>query len=268
MYNMKTNLSIIVDSQCAKKFELDKAKLLSNNILREILKNNLLKGDYETINNIIIYSNNIQEQFIKYIEDKIENNNNKFKLLEIQNEIKELIEIYSLKYLNNIYEIINNKLIDIDKKIKEHIEFERKEKERIEFERKEKERVEFEMVKKCIEFERSHEERIEFEREEKERLEIEIKEKSRIEFKKKIENRKKISNIKCFNCDKFINTIDCRRLKNICCINCNISNDHNKYILIDNNFYILNKIKEYNKENNKHIWKQSYTFYDCDYCKK
>ena len=34
-----------------KKFELN-TFLLSNNILREILKSNLLKGDYKNINNI------------------------------------------------------------------------------------------------------------------------------------------------------------------------------------------------------------------------
>jgi hypothetical protein len=73
-------------------------------------------GDYEIIDNIIIYSNNIEEQFITYFENKIDDNDNQNKLLEIQNEIKELIDIYSLKYLNNIYETINNKLIEIQKK--------------------------------------------------------------------------------------------------------------------------------------------------------
>jgi len=119
MFNMKTKLTIIVGSKCAKKFELDKVISLPNKILREILNSNLLKGDYEIIDNIIIYSNNIEEQFIKYFENKIDDNDNQNKLLEIQNEIKELIDIYSLKYLNNIYETINNKLIEIQKKIKE-----------------------------------------------------------------------------------------------------------------------------------------------------
>jgi hypothetical protein len=108
MYNPKTKLTIIVGSKCAKKFELNNF-LLPNNILRKLLKSNLLKGNYEIINNIIRYSYNIEEQFIKYFENKIDKcNNNQNKLLEIKNEIKELIEIYSLKYLNNIYEILNN----------------------------------------------------------------------------------------------------------------------------------------------------------------
>ena len=182
MYNMKTNLTIIGGSRCAKKFELDKAKLLPNNILREIFFKNLLKGEYETINNIIIYSNNIQEQFIKYFESKIDDNKNN--LLEIQNEIKELIEIYSLKYLNDIYESINNKLIEI----------ERKEIERIEFIRKENERIELKIKEKRIEIERREKERIEFQIQENKRLEFEIKEKKRLEFERKI--GKRINNIK------------------------------------------------------------------------
>lgn len=45
MYNPKTKLTIIVGSKCAKKFELNNF-LLPNDILREILKSNLTKGDY------------------------------------------------------------------------------------------------------------------------------------------------------------------------------------------------------------------------------
>ena len=104
----------------------------------------------------------------------------------------------------------------------------------------------------------------------------EIQEIKEQEIKKKIKELEIIQNIqtreinkvKCYNCDNFIYTYDCRRLKNICCINCNLSDDHNKYILIDNNFYILNKIKEYNNETDKHKWVQSYTYYKCEYCKK
>lgn len=116
MYNPKTKLTIIVGSKCAKKFELNNFSL-PNNILRDILKSNLLKGDYEIIDNIIRYSNNIEEQFIKYFQNKIDNNAHN-KLLDILNELKELINIYSLRYLNNIYETLNTKI----KKINMHKE--------------------------------------------------------------------------------------------------------------------------------------------------
>lgn len=113
MYNPKTKLTIIVGSKCAKKFELNNF-LLPNEVLRKILNKNLIKGDYEKIKNIITYSNNIEDQFIKYFEKIINKyNNNENKLVETQKEIKDLIETYSLKYLNNIYETINNKIIDI-----------------------------------------------------------------------------------------------------------------------------------------------------------
>lgn len=115
MYNPKTKLTIIIGSKCAKKFELNDAKPLPNNILKEILSKSLEKGEYEIIDNIITYSNNIEEQIIKYFQNKIKSiNNNQNKLFEIKNEIKELIDVYSLKYLNNIYETLNSKIIKID----------------------------------------------------------------------------------------------------------------------------------------------------------
>jgi hypothetical protein len=42
-----------------KKFELTNNSLLNNNILRKILQSNLQKGDYEIIDNIIIYSRRV-----------------------------------------------------------------------------------------------------------------------------------------------------------------------------------------------------------------
>jgi len=114
MYNPKTKLTIIIGSKCAKKFELNDAKPLPNNILKEILSKSLEKGEYEIIDNIIRYSNNIEEQIIKYFQNKIDSINNQNKLLDIQNEIKELIDVYSLKYLNNIYETLNNKIIKMN----------------------------------------------------------------------------------------------------------------------------------------------------------
>jgi hypothetical protein len=42
MYNLKTNLTIMVGSKCAKKFELTNNSLLNNNILRKILQSNFV----------------------------------------------------------------------------------------------------------------------------------------------------------------------------------------------------------------------------------
>ena len=65
------------------------------------------------------------------------------------------------------------------------------------------------------------------------------------------------------NCTEIIITEDYRRFKNIYCLKCNKSDDHNKYIQISN-FYILDKIKQY--KNGKHSWrKNNYEFdhYKC-----
>ena len=122
MYNLKTNLTIMVGSKCAKKFELTNNSLLNNNILRKILQSNLQKGDYEIIDNIIIYSNKIEEQFKKYFQSKIDNNLiNLLALLDIQNELKELINTYSLIYLNNIYETLNIQINKIKAKQEQEI---------------------------------------------------------------------------------------------------------------------------------------------------
>lgn len=120
MYNPKTKLTIIVGSTCAKKFELNDAPQLPNNILKKILSKSLEKGNYEIIDNIIKYSNNIEDEIIKYYNDKIiyfeniyfekKNNYSSQNLIKINNEIKDLIDTYSLKYLDKIYENLNIKL--------------------------------------------------------------------------------------------------------------------------------------------------------------
>lgn len=113
MYNELTKHTIIVGSTCSKKFEMNNM-LLPNRIFRDILLKNLEKGDYEVIDNIIRYSNSIEEQFINYFETKIENNNNKNELTQIKKEIKELIDNNKLIYLSCIYDIVSNKINKVD----------------------------------------------------------------------------------------------------------------------------------------------------------
>ncbi len=64
--------------------ELNNNSLLPNDILKELLKTNLEKGEYEVIDNIITYSNNIEEQLQKYFENRIKNNHNLNELIKIQ----------------------------------------------------------------------------------------------------------------------------------------------------------------------------------------
>jgi len=114
MYNPVTKLSIIVGNKCIKKFEMNN-NLLSNNSLKQILSVNLIKGKYEIINNIVKYSNNIEEQLIQYFKSEINKyTDNINKLKNINNEIKELINNYKLNYLEKIYEILNNIIYKFD----------------------------------------------------------------------------------------------------------------------------------------------------------
>ena len=89
----------------------------------------LIKGEYIIINNILEYTNNIQSQLIKYIRNYYENNiKNLEKLKILYNDIKNLINKYDLKYLQDIYQELTDKIIN-----EQLIEFEIKENEEYEF---------------------------------------------------------------------------------------------------------------------------------------
>ena len=129
MYNIKTQNTIIVGTVCCKKFEMNKDKL-SNTILYNLLKTNLIKGEYTNINNIVTYCNSVNEQLIQHIQEEFEtiiNNYNQSKeglnknLTELLNIIIDLIQQYNLEYLQDIYIIIKNKLNENENKNWEEI---------------------------------------------------------------------------------------------------------------------------------------------------
>ena len=144
MYNIQTQNTIIVGTVCCKKFEMNKDKL-SNTILYNLLKNNLIKGEYTNINNIITYCNSVKEQLIQHIQEEFEtiiNNYNQSKnfwdnteyqenwnkisfsndkkLKELSININELIQQYNLDYLKDIYLNIKNKLNEMNEEIKKY----------------------------------------------------------------------------------------------------------------------------------------------------
>lgn len=122
-YNIKTKLTIIVGSKCCKNFASGVYKI-KNKILENILKNNILKGEYQVIDNIVEYTNSVEEQLIEYFEKyTLSKDMDISTLKKVIEEIKILIDDYTLYYLNDIYSTLNNliKLIEKEKEEEENL---------------------------------------------------------------------------------------------------------------------------------------------------
>jgi hypothetical protein len=118
-YNVKTKNTIIVGSKCCKTFDFN-ANKIKNKILKEIIKNNILKGEYQIIDNIIEYTNSVEKQLIEYFE-KYTLSKNISELKKVTEDIKILIYEYKLNYLLDIYNILTD-LINLREKEKEEEE--------------------------------------------------------------------------------------------------------------------------------------------------
>jgi hypothetical protein len=120
-YNVKTKLTINVGSNCCKKFDFGVDKI-KNKTLEEIFKKNIMKGEYEVIDNIIVYANTVENQLIRHFEEYIDSKNI-YQLKKITEDIEKLIDDYKLDYLNNIYNnLINSiKLIEKEKEEEEKL---------------------------------------------------------------------------------------------------------------------------------------------------
>jgi hypothetical protein len=143
MYNKYTKKTISVGTSCCKKFKLQQNKL-NNRILQDVFRNIFIKGEYKIINNILEYTIQVEEQLVKYIRNKYEQNIKKLNyLLELKNDIQNLIEGYSLNYLQNIFEEIQKQIKKIEEEI---LKEERLTEERLTKERLTKERLTNEIV--------------------------------------------------------------------------------------------------------------------------
>lgn len=171
MYNKCTKYTIGVGTSCCKKFNLHIIKF-DNNALKHVMSEMLIKGEYQIINNILEYTNNIQSQLIKYVRTEYENNiTNVGKLTQMQNDVQILINEYNLNYLQDIYDEISDKIKwehnqEVHRKEQERINFEKIQlNNRLEFERKQKERIDdITKIKERLEFERIQNEHLEFEK--------------------------------------------------------------------------------------------------------
>lgn len=133
MYNIFTKYTISVGEGCCKKFDLKRIKVNSI-ILKNVLSKMIANHEYETINNVIEYSNDIQIQLIEYIREKIKYTKCCEILNQILNNVRFLIYEYDLKYLQEIYFEIKTKkgIVENENREKQYIEFLKREKQRIE----------------------------------------------------------------------------------------------------------------------------------------
>jgi len=116
-YNSKTNSTIYVGSACCKKFDFNPDKI-KNKTLEEILKNNIMKGEYQVIDNIIVYTNSVETQLIGHFE-KYTLLKNISRLKQVTEEIENLINDYKLDYLHIIYNTLTNLIKVIEKEEEE-----------------------------------------------------------------------------------------------------------------------------------------------------
>jgi hypothetical protein len=115
-HNIETGYTIALGSGCAKKVGLPDRGLPGP--LAEVLKERLERGEYSTIDNMLIYSDSIQKELIAYFQRKFKESQRKcnqkwvleeniaeaiFKLKVILNELSELIWEDNLSYLRPMY---------------------------------------------------------------------------------------------------------------------------------------------------------------------
>lgn len=106
MYNIKNQNTIICGSKCCKKFCFT-LNTLDNKTLLMILVKNLKKGDYENINNILLYCDEVKEQLISWFEEQIfyNSNDNTF-LYSLLSDISNLIDEYGFDGLKPTQETL------------------------------------------------------------------------------------------------------------------------------------------------------------------
>jgi hypothetical protein len=135
LFNTKTHLTIIAGTTCCKKFNMT-TENITNNLYSKILIDNLKKGSYLHIDNIVKYSDDIQKHLQDYFEEQHEIGSHNLhsaikmgdkgssieyhylnNLVNLRKKIDDLKRLYSLEYLNENITNIDSKIVDFKEKI-------------------------------------------------------------------------------------------------------------------------------------------------------
>jgi len=109
IFNLITKKIVTVGSVCCKNFNFNPNGII-NKTFEDIIKTNLLKGEYQSIDNIDDYSISIEKQFIEYFE-KYSSSKNISELKKVMQNIKKLITDFKLNFLEDIYNTLTNVLL-------------------------------------------------------------------------------------------------------------------------------------------------------------
>ena len=85
------------------------------------------KGEYQIIDNMVEYTNSVENQLIEYLTKKFSSSKNVFDLKKDMKEIRELIDDYNF----NVLEYVYNNLTDLVKVKEEEEKEKEKEKEKL-----------------------------------------------------------------------------------------------------------------------------------------
>ena len=112
MYNEKTNYTITVGTDCAEKFNVDISKPVSEE-LQYILSDLINSGLYEIIDNIVEYSEDVEQKLIDYYKEQISLCNSDSDLNQIVHKLDGLIKKYKLDYLTDVIKYAGKKSLQI-----------------------------------------------------------------------------------------------------------------------------------------------------------
>ena len=192
MYNRITKLTIIVGSTCLKKFDMASAPI-TNNYISSLFEKSIplkkelrKKGEYNTIDDIIKYSKEIEETLIKQCTDIYTRcQNNLAELNKLRLAICELHDLYGITYLNGVLKMVddaietinrrNNEIAEDNKrrKVEEQAMLEReREKDRVSLIQKQKEAEETRLNEAIAKAIKDIERKAQLEQEEKVQLEL------------------------------------------------------------------------------------------------